>query len=182
MYPFPYRMAVFLIGLLVGGCGSIETAHVLSTLSGKVVLAEIENGTIGKAGSFDQQCKILQEWPGIMNEMTTVSIKLIADRLRDDVFVPVFGRPYDQFTEDEKWTIRRELVGPCLQKSRHWNTTDLLYRVILDKYVKFVKACFDPGEPLSSWSPYLGRQLAVEVKRDRREREEASTIQKEKFQ
>jgi len=132
---FGYFGAVFVLSMLVSGCGSIDPANFLSTLSGKVVLAEIENGTIGKANSFDQQCKILLEWPGTMHERTIVSIKLIADRLRDDVFVPVFGRPYDQFTEDEKWTIRRELVGPCLQKSRHWNTTDLLHRVILDSYV-----------------------------------------------
>ena len=174
-------VAIFLMGLFVGGCGSIETAHVLSTLSGKVVLVDIENGTIGKAGSFDQQCKILMEWPGALNEMSVIRLDTMSHRVTDIPFIQYFGKPYDDYSEEVKATIRAQLIDPCIQKNRRWNSTDILKGMILQNYIKFVRAAFpNPQETPTQLAPYFGPQLVVAAKRDRREREEARALWKEK--
>jgi len=178
-----YGVAVFLLSMLAGGCGSIETAHVLSTLSGKVVLADIENGTIGKAGSFDQQCKILMEWPGALNEMSVIRLDTMSHRVTDIPFVQYFGKPYDDYSEEVKATIRAQLIDPCIEKNRRWNSTDILRGMILQNYIKFVRAAFpNPQETPTQLTPYFGPQLVVAVKRDRREREEAIALRKERVE
>lgn len=178
-----YCVTVFLLSMLAGGCGSIETAHVLSTLSGKVVLAEIENGTIGKAGSFDQQCKILLEWPGALDAFSNLYPHTMSHRLTDIPFVQYFGKPYDDYSEDVKATIRAQLIDPCIHKNRRWNTTDILQGQTLQTYIRFVRAAFpNPQETPTQLTPYFGPQLVVAVKRDRREREEAIAIRKERVE
>ncbi|TKB79110.1 MAG: hypothetical protein E8D42_06820 [Nitrospira sp.] len=180
-YSFRYLAGLAMLGILVGGCGSIETAHVLSTLSGKVVLAEIENGTIGKASSFDQQCKILMEWPGALNEMSMIYPNTMSHRVTDIPFVQYFGKPYDDYSEEVKATIRAQLIDPCIQKNRRWNSTDILQGMILKNYITFVRAAFpNPQETPTQLTPYFGPQLVVAAKRDRREREEARALWKEK--
>lgn len=173
-------VAVFVLGVLVGGCGSIETAHVLSTLSGKVVLPDIENGTIGKASSFDQQCKILMEWPGVLNVMSNIYPQTMSHRVTDIPFVQYFGKPYDDYSEEVKATIRAQLIDPCIQKNRRWNTMDMSQGMILRNYITFVRAAFpNPQETPTQLAPYFGPQLVGAVKRDRWEREEAIALRKE---
>ena len=173
-----HLVVVLLLGVLVGGCSSVSQLPLFSALTGKVSLADIEKGTLGKASSFDQQCKILQEWPGKLPHPSRGRLYAhkVSHRFTDDIFVQYFGKPYDQFSEEAKKSIRTQLIDPCIQKNRHWRMT-FLKGIDWRSHIEFVRASFPhPDKEPTYLAPYWGPEIVSMLKRNRKEEERVAEL------
>lgn len=113
------RYHCFMIGLVIGsflteGCGTMG------------------RGAIQQAWTVEDRCRVLFNWAGRFEQefpsaffiyRGTKQFKVqggfqskVLNLYRDEYFVPVFGTPFDEFTQEQRTKFYRTYVPPCQHK------------------------------------------------------------------
>jgi TPR repeat protein len=124
------------------GDAADQRAPVVSTLpAGSASLVQLPAyqgrrlALLGKTKKLDDKCELLLDWLGRVDEeypQTATQRALLPERAigvyRDDDFVQVFGRPYDQTTTEWRAEQHKKVIGKCqglAQVGRSWSSQTL---------------------------------------------------------